>query len=185
MIDLERMKWSKADVKKWWEQEETKRVRSAENVTPIPRPQHGEKFIRGPIPLDWAEAAIAAGDHPKSGKRGTRDLVRGRVPAKQSNQTNTGHVAHVWRLAKNLASNPKELRVSRIDWVGLQTRRSPIVTIKAVVQDAQARHVTAQNNMSAQFTTKTRGCVRTSHRTRPPAQQVLCLVCQTTNVRRR
>jgi len=65
MIDTDRFKWSESDIRQLVERQTKatgrKSNRPATVRIELPKPQRGEKFVRGPIPLDWIKAAIPLG----------------------------------------------------------------------------------------------------------------------------
>jgi len=62
MLDTDRFKWSKTDIQQLAEHQarniQHKSTRSATVRIELPKPNRGEKFIRGPIPLEWLKSAI-------------------------------------------------------------------------------------------------------------------------------
>ncbi len=65
MIDTDRFSWSESDIRRLVQQRAKhngrKSAKSATVEIELPKPQRGEKFVRGPIPLDWIQAAIPCG----------------------------------------------------------------------------------------------------------------------------
>lgn len=64
MIDKDRFNWTKSDIQQLIEQQKNdsrKSKRTAVVESALPKPAKGEKFIRGPLPLDWIQQAIPCG----------------------------------------------------------------------------------------------------------------------------
>ena len=64
MIDTDRFKWSELNIRQLVERQAKEGRKSTGSATvkiELPKAQRGEKFIRGPIPLDWIQAAIPLG----------------------------------------------------------------------------------------------------------------------------
>lgn len=62
MIKVEQFHWSDADLRRLAEKQvQGKSNRSEIIELKLPRPERGEKFVRGPIPMNWIQAAIPLG----------------------------------------------------------------------------------------------------------------------------
>jgi hypothetical protein len=64
MIRVDRFHWSESDIRRLVEEQQAqagKSDRSKIVELKLPRPERGEKFVRGPIPMNWIRAAIPLG----------------------------------------------------------------------------------------------------------------------------
>jgi len=63
MIDIDRFHWSESAIRQAAERKAKARKSTGLATVKIelPKPKRGEKFVRGPIPLDWLKRAIPLG----------------------------------------------------------------------------------------------------------------------------
>ena len=134
MIDtVDRFSWSESDIRRLVDQQAKDKSKAKQTATitiELPRPQRGEKFVRGPIPLDWIKAAIPCG-------RKSINVVLALWYLAGFNRSNPIKLTPATLLDFGVSAESARSILKRFEQVGLvsvdrKRGRSPIVTIRAV-----------------------------------------------------